>query len=74
MLYHRFGGNAANAWLVQKSERWLVVLPENGLHLKAELPRPFSYLAAFQIPLAHKAVRRQLFRCAFPLRCVTCAR
>ena len=44
MLYHRFGGNAANAWLVQKSERWLVVLPENGLHLKAELPRPFSYL------------------------------
>ncbi len=50
------------------------LLPENGLHLKAELPRPFSYLAAFQIPLAHKAVRRQLFRCAFPLRCVTCAR
>jgi hypothetical protein len=37
--------------------KWLR-LPENALHLKAELPRPFSYLAAFQIPLAHKAVRR----------------
>jgi hypothetical protein len=36
----------------------VAILPENALHLKAELPPPFSYLAAFQIPLAHKAVRR----------------
>jgi hypothetical protein len=25
-------------------EKWLLLLPENALHLKAELPRPFSYL------------------------------
>jgi hypothetical protein len=43
------GAPSYNVWLL---------LPENALHLKAELPRPFSYLAAFQIPLAHKAVRR----------------
>jgi hypothetical protein len=56
-LQVRFLEGWAPAMAPGYSTKWLL-LPENALHLKAELPRPFSYLAAFQIPLAHKAVRR----------------